>query len=167
MYYVTPAIRPVATTGRDSYGMRPQSPDTNRHEPRQERIGCNGSALKAHSPLGRRANSRSRLPNAQMPPWYRFLEMLNPSTTAKPRFPCQRGSCTLSALRNRYLSSCQPGSMAHIIDDPIDEELLPGDRLRCFHPTRPGELINGRFKTIAKLGFGAGSTVWLAENIKL
>lgn len=57
--------------------------------------------------------------------------------------------------------------MAQIIDDLIDGDLLPGDRLRYFHPTRPGELLDGRFKTIVKLGFGAGSTVWLAENIKL
>jgi serine/threonine-protein kinase SRPK3 len=57
--------------------------------------------------------------------------------------------------------------MAHMLDEPIDEELLPGDRLSCFHPTKPGELLDGRFKTIAKLGFGAGSTVWLAKNMKL
>ncbi|KAI1124039.1 kinase domain protein [Nemania abortiva] len=56
-------------------------------------------------------------------------------------------------------------SAAPITDSPIDEELLPGDRLRCFHPTRPGELLDGRFKTITKLGFGGGSTVWLAENL--
>ncbi|KND93317.1 Serine/threonine-protein kinase SRPK [Tolypocladium ophioglossoides CBS 100239] len=53
-----------------------------------------------------------------------------------------------------------------MIDEPIDEELLPGDRLRYFHPTQPGEILDGRFKTIAKLGFGTGSTVWLAENLK-
>lgn len=54
-----------------------------------------------------------------------------------------------------------------MLDEPIDEELLPGDRLSRFHPTKPGELLDGRFKTIAKLGFGAGSTVWLAKNMKL
>ncbi|GAB1319137.1 non-specific serine/threonine protein kinase [Madurella fahalii] len=54
------------------------------------------------------------------------------------------------------------------IDHPIEEELLPRgeDRLRWFHPTQPGEILGGRFKTIVKLGFGAGSTVWLAENVK-
>ncbi|QLI67977.1 Serine/threonine-protein kinase AFC3 [Metarhizium brunneum] len=52
-----------------------------------------------------------------------------------------------------------------MINEPIDEELLPGDRLRSFHPTRPGEMLNGRFKTITKLGYGVGSPVWLAENI--
>ncbi|EHK19632.1 uncharacterized protein TRIVIDRAFT_193504 [Trichoderma virens Gv29-8] len=56
--------------------------------------------------------------------------------------------------------------MAHIIDEPIEEGLLPGNRLRYFHPTKPGEVLDGRFKTIAKLGFGAGSTVWLAENLR-
>jgi hypothetical protein len=146
---------------------RPQPPNTNRHQPRQERIGCDESASKAHSLLGRRGKSRSRLPNTQMRPWRRFLDMVNPLTAAEPRFPCQRRSCRLSALRNRYLSTSRPGSMAHIIDDPIDEELLPGNRLGCFHPTRPGQLLDGRFKTIAKLGFDAGSTVWLAENVKL
>ncbi|KID83605.1 protein kinase domain protein [Metarhizium guizhouense ARSEF 977] len=59
--------------------------------------------------------------------------------------------------RSRWLS--------HTINEPIDEELLPGDRLKSFHPTRPGEVLNGRFKTITKLGYGASSTVWLAENI--
>lgn len=56
--------------------------------------------------------------------------------------------------------------MAHLIDEPIEEELL-GDRLRCFRPTQPGEVLDGRFKTIAKLGYGASSTVWLAENLRL
>ncbi|KAI1154094.1 kinase domain protein [Nemania diffusa] len=54
---------------------------------------------------------------------------------------------------------------AHIINCPVDEELLPGDRLKYFHPTQPGDVLDDRFKTIAKLGFGAGSTVWLAENL--
>lgn len=52
-----------------------------------------------------------------------------------------------------------------MINEPIDEELLPGDRLKSFYPTRPGAVLNGRFKTITKLGYGAGSTVRLAENI--
>ncbi|KAG5795434.1 hypothetical protein H9Q69_005527 [Fusarium xylarioides] len=56
--------------------------------------------------------------------------------------------------------------MGHEIREPIEEELLPGDRLRYFHPTHPGDVLGGRFKTIAKLGFGTGSTVWLAENLK-
>ena len=49
---------------------------------------------------------------------------------------------------------------------PIEEELIAGDRLKYFHPTKPGDVLGGRFRIIAKLGFGGGSTVWLAENLK-
>jgi hypothetical protein len=49
--------------------------------------------------------------------------------------------------------------MAHIIDDLIDQELILGNRVRCFYLTRLGELLDGRFKTMAQLGFGASSIV--------
>lgn len=54
---------------------------------------------------------------------------------------------------------------APVLTGPVDEELLPNDRLKYFHPTQPGQILGGRYKTIAKLGFGSGSTVWLAENL--
>ncbi|KFG86273.1 protein kinase domain protein [Metarhizium anisopliae] len=61
------------------------------------------------------------------------------------------------------LSAKRPA--AYVLPEPIDEELLTNGRLKYFHPTRPGQILDGRFKTIAKLGFGSGSTVWLAENL--
>lgn len=73
----------------------------------------------------------------------------------------------LSFLRQVCLSAAQLAPVARVIDEPIEEELLPGNRLRCFHLTKPDEILDGRFKTIVKLGFGAGSTVWLAENLNL
>lgn len=57
--------------------------------------------------------------------------------------------------------------MAQQIHELIKEELIPDDRLKFFYPTGPGEVLNEQFKIITKLGFGAGSTVWLAENLKL
>lgn len=54
-----------------------------------------------------------------------------------------------------------------MLNEPVDEEFLYEERLKYFHPTRAGDVLDGRFKAIAKLGFGAGSTVWLAENLKL
>jgi serine/threonine-protein kinase SRPK3 len=54
-----------------------------------------------------------------------------------------------------------------LLSEPVDEELLPGNRIDCFHPTRAGEILDGRFRAIVKLGFGTGSVVWLAENLKL
>ncbi|KAI1123234.1 kinase domain protein [Nemania abortiva] len=56
--------------------------------------------------------------------------------------------------------------MAQTIEAPIEEGLFPDSRLQHFHPTRPGQLLDGRFETIAKLGFGTGSTVWLARNLQ-
>ncbi|TWU70376.1 hypothetical protein ED733_000055 [Metarhizium rileyi] len=53
----------------------------------------------------------------------------------------------------------------HVLSEPIDEELLSSERLKYFHPTQPSQILDGRFKIIAKLGFGSGSTVWLAENL--
>lgn len=82
-------------------------------------------------------------------------------TIAKPRFLYRKWHCTLPMFWNRRSST------SHIINEPIEEELFPDDRLSCFHPTRPGELLDGRFRTIAKLGFGTGSTVWLAENLEM
>lgn len=58
-------------------------------------------------------------------------------------------------------------SIAHSIEEPIEEELLSGDRLQRFHPTQPSQLLDGRFETVVKLGFGTGSTVWLARNLQL
>lgn len=105
--------------------------------------------------------------NAKIQPGQTFLKMANISSIANLRFLTQKRPYKLPAFWSRCFCVSSPRSTAHEINEPIDEELLPGDRLRCFHPTHPGEVLNGRFKTIAKLGYGAGSTVWLAENLKL
>ncbi|KAF5707384.1 kinase domain-containing protein [Fusarium mundagurra] len=92
--------------------------------------------------------------------------MINAQTVAKSRLLLKEIHTGLPRFGNRCFSASQLESMAHEIREPIEEELLPGDRLRYFHPTHPGDVLGGRFKTIAKLGFGTGSTVWLAENLK-
>ncbi|KAG6149317.1 hypothetical protein E4U50_007527 [Claviceps purpurea] len=53
----------------------------------------------------------------------------------------------------------------HAVPEPVEEARWK-ERLKYFHPTEPGQVLNGRFKTIAKLGYGRGSTVWLAENLE-
>jgi serine/threonine-protein kinase SRPK3 len=35
-----------------------------------------------------------------------------------------------------------------------------------FHSTHPGQVLNDRYQTITKLGWGFGSTVWLAEDLR-
>jgi hypothetical protein len=52
-----------------------------------------------------------------------------------------------------------------ILDRPIEEETLLGYSSVIYHPTAPDTILDGRYKTIAKLGYGASSTVWLAEYL--
>lgn len=95
------------------------------------------------------------------------MKMVNALAIAKPRVLWRKRLWKLSTIWHVHYSVPRLRSTAPMIDELIEEALLPGDRLRCFHPTQPGEVLDDRFKTIAKLGFGAGSTVWLAENLKL
>ncbi|CCE35386.1 uncharacterized protein CPUR_06814 [Claviceps purpurea 20.1] len=39
----------------------------------------------------------------------------------------------------------------HLVSEPVEEARWT-DRLKYFHPTEPGQILDGRFKTIAKLG---------------
>jgi hypothetical protein len=50
--------------------------------------------------------------------------------------------------------------------DPIGE-VLPHYNARHFFPVEPGKIFRDRYETIAKLGYGGGSTVWLARDLNL
>lgn len=49
-------------------------------------------------------------------------------------------------------------------DVPIEEEKIPGYNPERFYPVNPGDLLNNRYKTVAKVGWGTTSTVWLARD---
>ncbi|MCJ1401818.1 hypothetical protein MMC11_005035 [Xylographa trunciseda] len=49
--------------------------------------------------------------------------------------------------------------------DPMEEELLPHYNARHFFPVEPGKVFGKRYKMIAKLGYGSGSTIWLARDL--
>ncbi|MCJ1253125.1 hypothetical protein MMC24_000932 [Lignoscripta atroalba] len=49
-------------------------------------------------------------------------------------------------------------------DVPIEEETIPGYNPTRFYPVNPGELLNNRYKALAKLGWGTTFTVWLARD---
>jgi serine/threonine-protein kinase SRPK3 len=51
--------------------------------------------------------------------------------------------------------------------DLIEEETLPHYNPRHFFPVEPGKIFKERYETIAKLGYGGGSTVWLARDLNL
>ncbi|KAK2806624.1 hypothetical protein FQN51_006590 [Onygenales sp. PD_10] len=51
-------------------------------------------------------------------------------------------------------------------DRLVEEEELPDYKADRFYPVRLGEVFNGRYQTIAKLGFGSSSTIWLARDLR-
>ena len=48
----------------------------------------------------------------------------------------------------------------------IEEQGLPQYSQKRYYPVRIGQQLNARYKVIAKLGFGAYSTVWLVRDQK-
>lgn len=51
-------------------------------------------------------------------------------------------------------------------DDPIEEQTLPRYCPQHYYPVHLGETFNGRYQVVAKLGYGASSTVRLARDIQ-
>lgn len=52
-----------------------------------------------------------------------------------------------------------------LIHEAIDEETIANYNPNYYFSAHPGQVLNGRYKTITKLGWGFGSTVWLAEDM--
>ncbi|KAL4972136.1 kinase-like domain-containing protein [Aspergillus desertorum] len=51
-------------------------------------------------------------------------------------------------------------------DQLIEEEELPDYKSDRFYPVELGEIFQGRYQMIAKLGFGTSSTTWLARDLR-
>ncbi|KAH8176847.1 hypothetical protein LIA77_01929 [Sarocladium implicatum] len=51
-------------------------------------------------------------------------------------------------------------------DQLIEEESLPEYCVNHFYPVRLGEVFDGRFQTVAKLGYSSSSTIWLARDLQ-
>jgi hypothetical protein len=50
---------------------------------------------------------------------------------------------------------------------PVEEQTLPAYHQKRYCPVRPSDLFKNRYRIIAKLGYGAYSTVWLAQDERL
>ena len=48
----------------------------------------------------------------------------------------------------------------------MQEEDVPGYRADNYYPVTLGEVLNDRYRVVAKLGYGVGSTVWLCRDVK-
>ncbi|KAL3471588.1 hypothetical protein BJX99DRAFT_263087 [Aspergillus californicus] len=51
-------------------------------------------------------------------------------------------------------------------DQLFEEEDLSDYKPDRFYPVELGEILQGRYQTIAKLGFGTSSTTWLARDLR-
>ena len=48
----------------------------------------------------------------------------------------------------------------------VEEERLPFYNRDDYYPMRIGEILKDRYQVVAKLGYGASSTVWLCRDIR-
>ncbi|KAL2871653.1 putative protein kinase [Aspergillus lucknowensis] len=51
------------------------------------------------------------------------------------------------------------------VSQKIEEETLPDYITSRYYPARIGEIFQGRYQIVGKLGFGASSTLWLARDM--
>ncbi len=61
-----------------------------------------------------------------------------------------------------------PTSGFYVIDpaSKVEEETLPSYQPSHFYPMRIGEVVGKQFQVVAKLGYDATSTLWLARDLK-
>lgn len=88
-----------------------------------------------------------------------------------------RRSCSTTAVHRRAMATLTaaplnprhfPASGFIELDPavPIEEELLPDYIAEIYYPVRIGEVLNGRYQVVCKLGYGTTSTVWLARDLR-
>lgn len=49
-------------------------------------------------------------------------------------------------------------------DQLVEEEKFPTYRPELFLQVHPGDVLDGKYEVLTKLGFGQNSTVWLAKD---
>ncbi|RAH63465.1 kinase-like protein [Aspergillus piperis CBS 112811] len=49
--------------------------------------------------------------------------------------------------------------------EPVDEEFSPGYNPKLYYPAQPGEILADHYRLLVKIGWGSGSTVWLARDV--
>ena len=69
------------------------------------------------------------------------------------------------SLRPSAIRHFRHQATAMSTNDLIEEETLPSYCARNYCPVSIGEVFNGKYKVVAKLGFGRESTTWLAQDI--
>ncbi|RAH74790.1 putative protein kinase [Aspergillus aculeatinus CBS 121060] len=113
--------------------------------------------------------------NACLPGARRCFATSLPSTSCCRRTSLQSALRTTAVPRRTVMSSAQwtctprvfPTSGVKLLDQSaeLDEETLPNYQPEKYYPVTQGEVLNDRYQTLAKLGYGVTSTVWLAKDL--
>jgi serine/threonine-protein kinase SRPK3 len=51
-------------------------------------------------------------------------------------------------------------------DQGVEKVTMPEYNPDHFYPVSLGEVFNDRFQTVAKLGYGSSSTIWLGRDLQ-
>nr|POF04075.1 serine/threonine-protein kinase srpk [Quercus suber] len=63
-------------------------------------------------------------------------------------------------------ASIRSDSIRNPVDVKLEEERLPGYKAERYYPVRIEDVFHARYKVLAKLGFGGGSTVRLCRDLQ-
>lgn len=98
-----------------------------------------------------------------------------PSTSCCRRMSLRSSPRATAVPHQTVLSSPQwtctprvfPTSGFKLLDQSIEleEETLPNYQPEKYYPVNQGEVFNDRYQTLAKIGYGVTSTVWLAKDL--
>lgn len=134
-------------------------------QPCSEAPGCKARALIGRLALSSRAPCPTfgRLIAAATASYLRRIaDNINDLIEMLPLLGGRRGSCFHHL---RLFPARNIRNMGHVLDrEPIEEQTLARYSRKQYRPTRIEEVLNNRYRIIAKLGFGAYSTVWLARD---
>lgn len=111
--------------------------------------------------LSSAASTRISWPTASYIPQTSFRTLRK-----RTRMPPKSFTLTGRGLTWRQASASQSRATHKSLplDDPVDEERIPGYDPKYFYHPNPGDILNRRYELKAKIGWGTSSTVWLAQD---
>lgn len=79
-------------------------------------------------------------------------------------FP-SRAMSPLWTLKHRPWPSSTAVASKLPVNEAIEEERTPYYDPARFYPARLGQVLDGQYQIVTKLGYGSSSTIWLARDL--